>query len=130
MAELVLALASSHSPMLNNDAEEYPSHGERDRTVRKLLDKDGRPVDYDTLLAAADPAIARQLEPEIVAGRVENCRRDIARLSEILAAARLDAVIVVGDDQHEQFLDDNLPAISVYRGETIENWPSPVSRDT
>jgi 3-O-methylgallate 3,4-dioxygenase len=33
----------------------------------------------------------------------------------------LDALIVVGDDQHEQFLDDNMPAILIYWGETIRN---------
>lgn len=129
MAELVLALASSHSPMLNNDADEFSLHGERDRTVRKLVDKNGRPVEYETLLASADPAIERQLDPEIVAERVERCRQNIARLAEFLGAARLDAVIVVGDDQHEQFLDDNLPAISIYYGEAIENSTSPIPVD-
>jgi len=36
-----------------------------------------------------------------------------------VAAARLDALIVVGDDQEELFHHDNMPAIGVYYGETI-----------
>ena len=77
MAELVLALASSHSPMLNNSAEEHLLHGERDQTHRTLLDTRGRPTSYQDLLAKADPAIARLLDPQAMAARVERCRRNI-----------------------------------------------------
>jgi 3-O-methylgallate 3,4-dioxygenase len=121
MADLVLALATSHSPMLNSGAEDYLAHGERDKANQGILDKDGRPVSYERLLATADPAIARELDPVIVSGRVERCRHGIGRLADLLGEADLDAVIVVGDDQHEQYLADNLPAISVYWGETIDN---------
>src|SRR3546814_16213020 len=47
--------------------------------------------------------------------------RSIDRLGRTLAEARPDAVIVIGDDQMEQFFDDNMPAMLVYWGDTIEN---------
>ncbi len=31
--------------------------------------------------------------------------------------------LIIGDDQHEQFFDDNMPAILIYWGDTIENNP-------
>ena len=40
-----------------------------------------------------------------------------------MAAAKLDALIIIGDDQNEQYSDDNMPAILIYRGETIINNP-------
>ncbi len=130
MADLVLALASSHSPMLNSSADEYLLHGVRDRTNPGLLDKEGQPVDYDGLLAAADPAIANLLDPEAIARRVERCRRNIDRVAATLADASLDALVVVGDDQREQFLDDNLPAFLVYWGDTIVNSTLALPADT
>jgi len=40
-----------------------------------------------------------------------------------MGAAMHAALIVIGDDQHEQFFDDNMPSILVYWGEQIENNP-------
>ncbi len=34
-------------------------------------------------------------------------------------------VVIIGDDQEEVFLDDNMPALSIYWGETLENGPLP-----
>ena len=48
----------------------------------------------------------------------------VGRLSDGLAGAKLDAVIVVGDDQKEIYHDDNMPSVLVYRGETIANVPN------
>jgi len=47
----------------------------------------------------------------------------MARLRDDVAAAKLDALIVVGDDQEELFHHDNMPGILVYYGETIRNVP-------
>lgn len=47
----------------------------------------------------------------------------LARVLDELATARLDALIVVGDDQGEQYHEDNMPAFLVYWGETIRNNP-------
>jgi 3-O-methylgallate 3,4-dioxygenase len=55
--------------------------------------------------------------------RAARCTANIERLERELAEARLDALIIIGDDQHEQFFDDNMPAILVYAGETIVNNP-------
>jgi hypothetical protein len=121
VARLVLAIGTSHSPALNTSAADYLQHAERDYARKDHLDKDGRTVDYDTLLSRADPAIAAEIEPAVIARRVAACEADIARLSDVLAEAAPDTVIVVGDDQREQYLDDNMPAMLVYWGETIRN---------
>jgi len=125
MAEIVLAVGSSHSPMLNSSLEDYPMHAEIDqgRTdwKRQLVDKEGRPVTYDELLSLADPELAGLLTEDLISRRIASCQSAIERLRQDIAEARLDALIIVGDDQHEQFFEDNMPALLVYWGETIRN---------
>jgi hypothetical protein len=129
MADIVLAIGTSHSPLLNSPAEDYPKHAAIDASGRKLIDKNGRPCTYGELLAQADPSIKQQIEPKVLEERSARCTENIARLSREIADAKLDALIIIGDDQHEQFFDDNMPAILIYWGETIENNPLHMDED-
>lgn len=125
MANIVMAIGTSHSPMLNSLAEDHLRHAEIDQGKsdwkRTLLDKDGQPTTYDALLSRADPRIADLIAEDVIAERVAQCQAAIERLKATIADAALDALIIVGDDQHEQFLDDNLPAMLIYGGATIWN---------
>jgi len=129
MADIVLGIGTSHSPLLNSPAEDYPKHAEIDASGRKLLDRNGRPVTYGELLAQADPSISRQIEPQVLEERSARCTANIARLARDLAGACLDALIVVGVDKHDEFFADNMPAILIYWGETIENNPLRMAED-
>jgi 3-O-methylgallate 3,4-dioxygenase len=129
MADIVLGIGTSHSPLLNSPAEDYPKHAAIDAAGRKLLDKNGKPCTYGELLAQADPSIARQIEPEVLQSRSAQCTANIEKLTRELIDARLDTLIIVGDDQHEQFFDDNMPAILIYWGETIANNPLHMDED-
>jgi len=129
MPDIVLAIGTSHSPLLNSPAEDYPKHAAIDASGRKLIDKNGKPCTYGDLLEKADPSIKQQIEPAVLEQRAAHCTENIARLSRELADARLDALIIIGDDQHEQFFDDNMPAILIYWGETIENNPLHMDED-
>jgi len=123
MSDIVLAIGTSHSPLLNSPAEDYPKHAAIDASGRKLLDRQGRPCTYGELLEKADPTIKDQIRPEVLQQRSARCTANIEKLSRVLADSRLDALIVIGDDQHEQFFDDNMPSILVYWGEQIGNNP-------
>jgi len=129
MADIVLAIGTSHSPLLNSPAEDYPKHAAIDASGRKLIDKNGRPCTYGELLEKADPSIMQQIEPSVLEQRSARCTENIARLSRELADSKLNALIVIGDDQHEQFLDDNMPAILIYWGDSIENNPLQMDDD-
>jgi 3-O-methylgallate 3,4-dioxygenase len=133
MADIVLAIGTSHSPMLNSLAEDHVRHAEIDQGKsdwkRTLLDKDGRPATYEELLSRAEPHIAELIAEDVIAGRVAQCQEAIDRLKSTIADAKLDALIIVGDDQHEQFLDDNLPAMLIYDGNTIRNCVLQMSAD-
>jgi len=129
MADIVLAIGTSHSPLLNSPAEDYPRHAAIDTSGRKLLDKKGRPCTYGELLEQADPSIEAQIAPQVLERRSAQCNANIEKLSGVLADARLDALIIVGDDQHEQFFEDNMPAMLIYWGDKIENNPLHMDED-
>jgi hypothetical protein len=120
MAEIVFGLGTSHTPMLLASDETLPRFQETDAKIRHR-DKEGRPITYGDLLEKADPKLADMVAPANLVAR-QNKARDAARhLREVLSAARLDALIVMGDDQDESYLEDCRPAFAVYFGDTIRN---------
>ena len=121
MARLVAAFGSSHSPALNSPPEDMAGHARRDEQYQNHLDKDGRRISFQELKNKADARILDEITPEKIEKRIHDCERHLDRLAASIAAAKLDALIVVGDDQREQYLDDNLPAFLVYCGKTIAN---------
>jgi 3-O-methylgallate 3,4-dioxygenase len=121
MAKIILGIGTSHSPALNSPAEDFKRHAARDRSNPNHRDKQGNSCTYDDLVAQASPSLTAEITPEIIEKRVASCTSAIRRLSETVREAKLDALIIVGDDQQEQYRDDNMPAVLVYSGETIRN---------
>ncbi|MCG6874745.1 MAG: extradiol ring-cleavage dioxygenase, partial [Betaproteobacteria bacterium] len=124
MARLAAAFGTSHSPALNSPPADFVAHAQRDVDYPNHLDKAGHPTTFGDLVRNASPAIAAEITPDRIAARVAACTRHIHRLAAAIAAARLDALVIVGDDQHEQYRDDNLPAFLVYWGDRIVNTVS------
>lgn len=122
MAQLVLGVGVSHSPMLNAELADWSLFIERDR-LRDHLDKDGNPVTYDDLLSAAAPEIAEKIGQDALAARHRAAMANLDRIRATLREAALDTLIVVGDDQDELYDQHNTPCILIYRGETIRNVP-------
>ena len=50
----------------------------------------------------------------------DECMAAIDRLRDWLAEQRADTLVLVGDDQHENFVEDNMPAFAVYIGDEAE----------
>jgi hypothetical protein len=122
MAEVVLGLATSHTPQLSSGADMWDDHAKRDQGYR-LLGRDGEFHTYAELLATADPAIAEELEPSLQERKYVRAQEAIAELAHQLARAEPDLVLVVGDDQHEMFGDEGLPAFALFLGAELMDWP-------
>jgi hypothetical protein len=119
MAQFIAAFGTSHSPMLASRAEDWQGGFLARDQARQFVDFEGNPCDYDTLLARAPADAQERIAPEHLARRHGEAMAAMARLRDDVAAARLDALIVVGDDQEELFQHDNMPAVGIYYGETI-----------
>ena len=119
MAGLVAAFGSSHSPALASPAADMPGHARRDEQYAHHLDREGNRVTYQELLRKAPPGF--DMSAETIERRVEACERHLDRLARSIADAKLDALIVVGDDQREQYFEDNMPAFLVYCAASIRN---------
>ena len=104
MAEVVLGLASSHTPQLSTSADYWTQHAARDQGNTRLLGSDGRYYTYDELLATADPALGGELRPPVWRSKFDRAQGAVEVLARRLAAAEPDVVVIVrGDDQHELF---------------------------
>jgi 3-O-methylgallate 3,4-dioxygenase len=119
MADIVLGIGTSHSPMLSTPHEAFGGHVERDRA---------RVPAFEALAREKARWIGRELAPDVTRERHAATQAALASLSATLAKAALDAVVVIGDDQGEWFSVDSQPALSIYWGETVESLPPPVER--
>jgi 3-O-methylgallate 3,4-dioxygenase len=123
MAQLVLGIGTSHTPMLNAPPEDWPRFYERDSKRTNLLDTGGRLTSYEEQLKHAPAGITAEITPERMQARHRAVEGAMARLGDFLREARLDTLIVVGDDQDELYHPDNMPGMLIYYGETIPNVP-------
>jgi hypothetical protein len=122
MARLVAAFGSSHSIMLVSQREDW-QHGFRVIDVKNphYYDREGRKTDYAALLAQAPAGAEAMVTPDKMGQRFDAAQAAMDHLGELIRAARLDVLLIVGDDQQELFRTTNNPAIAIYYGPTIRN---------
>ena len=112
MAE-ILGLGCTHAPMILNPPEQWtkirerlssgvPGYERPPQLVEELGDDDGLSLD------------------RVNHGRIVSA---FEVLREKLHAFRPDAVIIVGDDQAENFLRENLPTFCLYTGSKVNGFP-------
>jgi aromatic ring-opening dioxygenase LigB subunit len=102
MANLVGCVALSHGPQLMLDPDHW--HLLATRASEQLPDKPG--LESET--------------QEVQWTKWNGCVEAIGKLREKINALRPDVLIVVGDDQHENLIDDNMPPFTIYMGEEAE----------
>ena len=130
MAEIVLGLGTSHSPQLSTPPHQWSLRAEIDRRNPKLLWQDGEYYKFDELMAKVDSSeIAKEITEDKFQRRWQECQDGIDKVSEALADEAPDVVILLGDDQEEVYLTDNMPAINVYWGESVLQIPRPHSNN-
>lgn len=121
MAEIVLGIGTSHSPMCSLSGAEWLEWGSSDRQNPFLYTLAGERLTYEQALSRADEDMEGRLAPEVCDDGASRVARSIDRLVDEIAAAHLDAVVVIGDDQDEHLLSGNLPPFLIYWGDTIPN---------
>src|ERR1700733_14271680 len=116
MADLVLGLGTSHSPLVATEAPMWEQRAISDRSNPELYDLDGELRSYDEL-ARINRSYEREASLDNLTQQSRKVAESLDRLADALAAARPDVVLIVGDDQHELFDAGNLPAVSIFYGD-------------
>jgi hypothetical protein len=125
MARLAAAFASSHSVMLTCELEDWIAKF-RDRDDRlPFYDKLGNRIPYSQVLAEAPKNAAELVTPEAITQRFHDTQRAMDRMGEEVRGAKLDALIICGDDQYELFHDEHMPSIAIYYGDSMINTARP-----
>ncbi len=124
MARIVLGIGTSHSPMVSSPPDLWDSHARGfDMLQNDLVDLDGSVCSYGELLERKRGKFADTISLEISRERHRRCQNAIARLADIYEALRPDVAIIIGEDQHEQFDADYMPALLVHWGAKVLNTP-------
>ena len=102
MANLVGCAAMSHAPqlMLNPDSWHLLNNRQSERLPEKPgLEKETREIKWS---------------------KWNGCMDAITRLRAKIDALSPDVLVIVGDDQHENLVDDNMPPFTIFIGEEVE----------
>ena len=102
MANLVGCVAMSHAPQLMLNPDHWGLL--KNRESEHLPDKPG--LEKETL--------------EMKWEKWRGCMQAIETLHRKVEAYHPDVLVVVGDDQHENLIDDNMPPFTIFMGEEVE----------
>src|SRR5579871_1185301 len=118
-------MASAHGPLLSTPPDQWWQRGLADRQGLFELYFKGELHTFDELvrLRSEERIVERQLTPAIMAERHASCQTAINSLAATFTEVSPDIAVIIGDDQHESFLDEIMPAFAVYCGDRIENVP-------
>jgi hypothetical protein len=125
MAKIVLGMGTSHAPQLRMPPSEWFRRATHDHRNPEMWFA-GKTYNYPELVEErAAEHFERELGEEKAQARFDACQRALGDLSGILARVKPDVCVILGDDQHEAFHDDNMPAMSIYWGDTVDDAPPP-----
>jgi len=125
MAEVVLGMWTSHGPTLSTTAEQWSLRVPFDRQKRDHPFR-GSVYGFEELVQVRQGEnLSFQSSLEERTRRSQACTAAIAAMADAFESVKPDVAVILGNDQHELFLDDCIPAITIFKGATI--WDQPAS---
>ena len=119
MAEIIIGLGASHTPLLTLTTDQWERRSEVDYANTQLNHSDGRLVSYEELLEEVGPKFVHIATIENYKVAAQACDDALEFMSNQLASAKPDLVIIIGDDQRELFTASNQPAIAIYHSKYL-----------
>ena len=123
MARITLGLGTSHGPMLSIAPEHWADRVPFDRRNTSMPYRGATYTFPELAELRRDEQIEQFLTPEECAGRHGRCQTAIGKLAEAFAAGKIDAAVIIGNDQMEVFSADHVPGLAVFWGEYVEGHP-------
>jgi 3-O-methylgallate 3,4-dioxygenase len=129
MAEIVLGMGTSHTPLLSLPAELWPAYAERDSGNPELAyPPHGWVMSYTEALEYLPAEVkARYVGAEAYGAQAKAFKKALDILASSLQEAKPDVTIIISDDQDEWFYEDNMPRFSIYWGDTVRLLPRAVA---
>jgi 3-O-methylgallate 3,4-dioxygenase len=121
MAEFVLAAAMPHGPTVQTHWSKFGQFEQRDPNNPQLATEPA--VTFEQLVAHAaetKPWLPNRLTESAWEEVYERGQKGLETIRGVLKEAAPDVVVVIGDDQHEQLLDDNMPQFCLYYGDSVQ----------
>jgi catalytic LigB subunit of aromatic ring-opening dioxygenase len=125
MAEIVLGIGTSHTPLLVIPPEKWHLYARDDAKSAELVcPPDGVAMTYAEAVEYR-PAEIRDKPRDLATFQAQSarCTAALDAMADTLAAVDADITVIVSDDQDEWFFDDNMPCFSVYWGDTAPLRP-------
>lgn len=124
MARIVLGMGLAHTPQMHTEPAQWDARLEADRRNPALWYR-GQAYDWNALCALrAGENLGPQAEAAERAARHARANAAAARLAEAWRAAKPDVAVILGNDQHELFVEDVMPAFTIFWGKELQNLPS------
>ena len=121
MAEIVFGFGTSHGPLLATPPEQWDLRANVDRKNKELAFRDGT-YDFEKLYALRkDAHFEKQNEIAVRTERDARCQKQLDVIGEKIKQVNPDAILIVGDDHHEWFLNDIQPTFSIFHGKEVFN---------
>lgn len=128
MAETIIGVGCSHSPLLATKPEQWDLRANDDRQNPAHPFR-GKVYSFEALeRLRKSENLDQQIRIEVRRERDARNQRSLALLSETIKAAKLDVLVVFGDDQHEVLHSDNMPAFMVFGGQEVPFKPTSTER--
>lgn len=125
MADIVLAMATTHGPQLHTTVEQWQLRVKADKE-RKHPFRDGI-YSFDELVAmrrAEDLDAKSSMEAQH--GYYARCHAAMKKLADKWEEVAADVAVILGNDQNEIYETDELnPPFMVFFGDKIPNYPQP-----
>lgn len=106
MAQLTLGIGTSHGPSIQSAPERWAQLGARDVNDPRM--------DYQALLKTAKPGLDSEIHIDVQRRRHAAVRAALAKLTNIIAAAKLDAIVIVSN-LHRPKATDSHPVFGILR---------------
>ena len=124
MARIVLGMGLAHTPQMHTPPEQWQARIEADRRNPALWFR-GKSYDWEGLCAHRNSEnLAAQAEPEERTRRHQRANAAVEVLARAWQEARPDVAVIMGNDQHELFVEDVMPAFTIFWGKEVQNLPS------
>jgi OH-DDVA oxygenase len=128
MAEIVLGVGCSHSPLLATKPEDWDLRAADDRNNPAHPFR-GKVYTFRELeRLRKDENLSDQIRLEVRRERDARNQKCLALLRDKIRAADLDVLVVLGDDQKEVLLSDNMPGFMMFTGKHVPFRPTSAER--